>query len=231
MLKLLRNSFISGILLLAPLGVTIFVINFLIVRIGGPISQHIFWFVEETTRTNLSLLFDLLATIVVVILVAALGFVSNYFLGKFLFGIFEKIMDRLPFINTIYRTVKQIVDTFSMQKKAVFQEAVLVEFPRAGSYAIGFLTNEAKGEVQQKTDSPVVNVFVPTTPNPTSGFLIMVPAEAAIRLEMSIADAMKMIISGGGVVPPYVPRNPLPPASEQGEIPNAPRPGADPSHA
>lgn len=203
MFKLLRNSFISGLLLLSPLGVTIFVLYFLVSKIGTPISKYIFWFVDQSTRTELSILFDILATVIAVLIITLLGLVSNYFLGRYFIRIFEQFMDRVPFINSLYRTVKQIVDTFSTQKKAVFQQAVLVQFPHGGSYAIGFITDESEsGETQNKTGQKLINVFVPTSPIPTSGFLIMLSNDQIIRLEMSVADAMKVVISGGTVVPP-----------------------------
>ena len=111
------------------------------------------------------------------------------------------MLDRVPFINTVYRTVKQIVDTFGQQKKAVFQEVVLIEYPRKRCYVLGFLTSTAMGETQTRTCEHIVNVFVPTTPNPTSGFLLLLPEEDITRLQMNIADGMKLIISGGAVVP------------------------------
>ena len=95
--------------------------------------------------------------------------------GRIILGGLERLFNRVPFINTVYRTVKQIVDTFGQQKKAVFQEVVLIEYPRKRCYVLGFLTNTAKGETQASTGEHIVNVFVPTTPNPTSGFLLMLP--------------------------------------------------------
>ena len=111
------------------------------------------------------------------------------------------MLDRVPFINTVYRTVKQIVDTFGQQEKAVFQEVVLIEYPRKRCYVLGFLTSTAMGETQANTGEHIVNIFVPTTPNPTSGFLLMLPEEDITRLKMNIAEGMKLIISGGAVVP------------------------------
>lgn len=218
MVKVLRNSFISGLLLLAPLGVTFFVLHFLVSQIGTPISKYVFWFVEESTRNQLNILFDILATVIAVAIITLLGLVSNYFLGRYLIRFFEEIMDRLPFINAIYRTVKQIVDTFSVQKKAVFQQAVLVEFPKAGSYAVGFITDNSRGEPQQKTGKDLLNIFVPTSPIPTSGFLILVPEAEVIKLDMSIADAMKVVISGGTVVPPVSPSETALPAQSHSDI-------------
>ena len=108
---------------------------------------------------------------------------------------------KIPFIRTVYNTVKQIADTMGKNQKAMFQKAVLVHFPSDSVYSIGFLTNRANGETQDKTKESVCNVFVPTTPNPTSGFLIMVPEEKLVVLDMSVGDAIKLIISGGAVVP------------------------------
>lgn len=149
------------------------------------------------------ILLDIISTLIVVILITILGAVSKFFFAKWLINISELAINKIPFIGLVYRTVKQIVDTFSKQNKAVFQAVALVEFPRKGMYAIGFITSKAQGEVQDKTGEVVVNVFVPTTPNPTSGFLVMIPESEITYLEMSVGDAMKLIISGGAVVPQY----------------------------
>jgi uncharacterized membrane protein len=206
MLKLLRNALIAGFILIAPIGVTILVVNFVVTKVGGPIGKMLFggdgaagleaW---ETWVLNFGL------TLLVLVVIAVLGFLSNYFIGRIAIRWGEWIVERVPFVSTVYKTVKQIVDTFASQEKAVFQQVVLIEYPRKGSYAIGFLTSRGKGEVQQKTPSPVANVFVPTTPNPTSGFLLMIPEDDIIYLQMPIGEGMKLIISGGAVVPTYPP--------------------------
>ena len=141
--------------------------------------------------------------IIIVVFIAILGLLSKYFLGRLMMQLAEKVITSVPFVKTVYNTVKQIVDTFSQQQKAVFQKTVLIEYPRPGVYALGFLTSTTKGEVQQKTGKVVVNVFVPTTPNPTSGFLLMLPEDEVIDLEMSVSDGMKVVISGGALVPAY----------------------------
>ncbi|MGF1448208.1 MAG: DUF502 domain-containing protein [Opitutales bacterium] len=203
----LRNAFITGLVLLLPLGVTIFVINLLLVNVGEPTVDLIFENVLNIPPPKKSTfnwyVFSLLSTLIVVFLITLLGIASRYFLGRYLITLFERVIDALPFVNAVYRVVKQIVDTFSKQQKAVFQKVVLVEYPRRDAYALGFLTSDAKGEVQALTEGDVVNVFIPTTPNPTSGFLLMIPAPEVIELRMSIGDGMKLIISGGAVVPPY----------------------------
>ncbi|MFP4203730.1 MAG: DUF502 domain-containing protein [Opitutales bacterium] len=205
MLRSLRNAFITGIIVILPLGVTVMVIGFLLEKIGTPASNLFFWFLDSDWRKlpSVTLLLQSISVIVVVVMITALGYFSRVFIGRFTLSKMDILFDRVPFINTVYRTVKQIVDTFSQQQKTVFRETVLIEYPRPGSYAIGFLTSSTKGEVQSVTNDRVLNVFVPTTPNPTSGFLLMLPEEDITHLKMSIVDGMKLIISGGVVVPPY----------------------------
>ena len=205
-MKGLRNAFFSGFVLLAPLGVTILVVQFLLDKIGGRAGKLIFspFLSPETMNVpwvNFSI--QVVSTLIVVVIITMIGYLSNYFMGKFFLRVFERIIDRLPFISTVYNTVKQIVDTFSKQKESVFQKTVLVEYPRKGAWALGFLTGDSKGEVQAKTGDTCVNVFVPTTPNPTSGFLLMIPRDEVLDMQMPVADGMKLIISGGAVVPPY----------------------------
>lgn len=203
MFKSLRNAFFAGLIILLPLGVTIITFNLLIKHVGTPSKNLFFWFLDPALRSSpwIEMLLEILSVIVVAFLITLLGIISRYFLGRMLLNLTEAILTKLPFISTVYNTVKQIVDTFSEQQKAVFQKVVLVEYPRKGVYVVGFLTSTSKGEIQTKTQSNVMNIFVPTTPNPTSGFLLMVPAEEIIYLDMSVSDGMKIVISGGAVVP------------------------------
>lgn len=203
MLRSIRNAFITGIIVILPLGVTFIVINFLLERLGEPASNLFFWFVDQAWRSTpvLNFALELISVLVVFCLITCLGFGSKFVLGRILLSWIERLLNTVPFINTVYRTAKQIVDTFGQQKKAVFQEVVLLEYPRKRSYVIGFLTSSAKGEPQEVTGETIFNVFVPTTPNPTSGFLLMIPESDITRLKMSIADGIKLIISGGAVVP------------------------------
>ncbi|WP_269525593.1 DUF502 domain-containing protein [Coraliomargarita parva] len=207
MFRAIRNAFLTGVLVILPLGVTVIIISFLLEKLGTPASNLFFWFLDRDLREQpqIQLLLEAISVLVVFILITLLGFGSRLVIGRMLLNTFERALDRLPFINSVYRTVKQIVDTFSQQKKAVFQEVVLLEYPRSRSYVIGFLTGKASGETQAVTGESIVNVFIPTTPNPTSGFLLMLPEEDITRLEMSVVDGMKLIISGGAVVPPYNP--------------------------
>ncbi len=211
MLRRLRNAFFAGLILILPIGVTLLVINFVFNRVGKPVSGVFFPWLHDLLPDEavlaqwIAMQFSyLVAVLLVVLLIVGIGFLSNYVLGKMVVQLGEQILYRVPFVNTVYKTVKQIVDTFASQEKAVFQEVVLIQYPREGLWAIGFLTSKGKGEIQYKTPKPVANVFVPTTPNPTSGFLLMVPVDEIVSLDMPIGDGMKLIISGGAVVPPFV---------------------------
>lgn len=205
--KSTRTAFFAGVILLAPLGITLLVFSWLVENIGGRFRDYFFFYLPDTLldRANLVLLWNLLATVLVLVLVTLLGFLSRYFIGRYIIMIAERIVRTVPFANSVYKTVKQIADTFSLQKRAIFQQVVLVEFPRPGTFALGFLTNRAKGEIQERTNENLLNVFLPTTPNPTSGFLLMFSAEEVTELDMSVAEGMKVIISGGALVPSWSP--------------------------
>jgi uncharacterized membrane protein len=201
----LRNAFFSGVILVAPLFFTIWVFSKIIDLVGGTFRPFFFVFVPDGLRDRPSLeaVWDILATLIVIALVTALGYVSRYVFGKFFFSIGHRFIQSIPGVSAVYNTVRQIVNTFSSQSRHLFNKVVLVEFPRKGCWTIGFLTNTVQGEAQRKTNSDVWTVFVPTTPNPTSGFLLMVPKSEAIELDMTVGDGMKMIISGGAVVPTW----------------------------
>jgi uncharacterized membrane protein len=223
--KSARTAFLAGVILLAPLSITLLVFSWLVENIGGRFRSYFFFYLPNTLldRANLVLLWNVLATVLVLILVTLLGYLSRYFIGRSIILIAERIVRTVPFVNSVYTTVKQIADTFSLQKRAVFQKVVLVEFPRSGSFALGFLTNRAKGEIQERTNEELLCVFLPTTPNPTSGFLLMFSANEVTELDMSVAEGMKVIISGGALVPSWDPelgRTVVAPVS----IPNEPTP-------
>jgi uncharacterized membrane protein len=200
----LRNAFISGALLLAPLFVTILAFDKVIDLIGGTFRPVFFFYLPETLRDrpSLTVVWDILATLIVMVLVTALGYLSRYVFGKFFLAVGERLLLRIPGVSGIYNTVKQIVGTFGSQSR-MFNKAVLVEFPRKGVWAVGFLTNRGQGEPQAKLAEEVWSVFIPTSPNPTSGFLLLVPRREIVELEMTAGEAMKLIISGGAITPPW----------------------------
>ena len=200
----LRTAFFTGLMLLAPLAVTMIVFVWLVSQVGGTFRDHFFFWVPAQWLGNprLGLVWDILATGIVLLFVTALGLVSHWVLGRYFGGVAERLVQGIPGIGSLYNTVKQIVQTFGGENRAAFSKVVLIEFPRAGCYAIGFLTNNSGGEAAQRTGQDLVSIFVPTTPNPTSGFLLLLPRAEVRELEMNVRDGMKFIISGGSVLPP-----------------------------
>lgn len=203
-----RNAFISGALLLAPLIVTVWAFSTIIDLVGGtfrPIYQD---YLPDSLQ-RIPFFWDLLATLLVILLVTGLGYLSQYVFGKFFLSMGERAIQRIPGVGGVYNSVKQVVSTFGAQKRNVFSKVVLVEFPREGLWVIGFLTSTQQGEPHQRAGGEIWTLFIPTSPNPTSGFLILAPRDKVRELDMSIGDAMKMVISGGAVIPPW-PATPAP---------------------
>ena len=198
-----RNAFFTGVLLLAPLVVTLWAFSKIIDAIGGtfrPLYERLL----PQSLQNVPFLWDLAATIFVVLLVTALGYLSHYVFGKFFLSVFERLMQAIPGVGAVYNSVRQIVATFGSKNRNLYNKVVLVQFPRAGTWTLGFLTSKAQSEAQLKAGAGELwTVFVPTTPNPTGGYLLMFPPSEVVELEMSVGDGMKLIISGGAVVPPW----------------------------
>jgi uncharacterized membrane protein len=203
-----RNAFFSGLLLLAPLMITVSAFIWIIGAVGGNVRPLFDHFLPERLR-EIPFLWDVLATVLVVVLVTLLGFVSHYVFGKFFLQVGEKFIQSIPGVSVVYNTVKQIVDTFSTQNRNHLNKVVLIEYPRKGVWTLGFLTSKMQTEAQMKIGENIWTVFVPTSPNPTSGFLLMLPQADVIELEMSVADGMKMIISGGAYTPGMSTRPPF----------------------
>jgi uncharacterized membrane protein len=196
-----RTAFFSGLLLLAPLVVTVWAFRKVIELVGGTISPLFLVHLPERLQ-QIPFIWDILATLVILLLVTLLGYLSRYVFGKYFLEVGERIIQGIPGVGPVYNTVKQIVDTFGTQNRNLFNKVVLVEFPRPGVWAVGFLTNKYQGEPQQIISPETWTVFIPTAPNPTSGFLLLLPKDKIVELEMSVGDGMKMIISGGAVMPP-----------------------------
>ena len=144
---------------------------------------------------------SLVALVLTVFLIGAVGVLARHYFGRKIIEWVDSALLRIPLLNKIYSATKQVNDAFSATNKTAFRTVVLVEFPHAGVYSIGFITSDQQEEVQAKTNQRVVCVFVPATPNPTSGFLLMVPEEKAIKLDMSVPDAIKYVISLGAILP------------------------------
>ena len=189
-----RNYFIAGIVVLIPIGVTIY-LTLLLASISSKI-------LPKEINPNHYLPYNIPGVEIVmsIILITFIGFISLSFIGKKLLEMFNNILKKIPILRTIYSAIVQMTETFTKndnKKKSV----VLVEYPRKGSWAVGFATKDNTGEISTKTKRQLINVFVPTTPNPTSGFLLMFPKEDVIHLDLTFEEASKFIVSAGTTEP------------------------------
>ena len=186
----LRNYFITGIVVLVPIGITLYLTKFFI-----SVSSRL---IPNEVNPNSYLPFAIpgLEILLSVIFITIIGSLSLSFIGKKILKIFNDILKRIPILRTIYSAIGQMTETLA-PKKGSKKSVVLVEYPRKGSWAVGFATKENDGEISKKNNTELVNVFVPTTPNPTSGFLLMFPKSEIIYLDMTFEEASKFIVSAG----------------------------------
>ena len=186
----IRNYFIAGVVVLIPIGITIY-LTILITSVSSKI-------LPKEINPNHYLPYNIpgLEIIITLFLITFIGWLSLSFIGKRLLNLFNTVLKRIPILRTIYSAILQMTETFTKtdsQKKNV----VLIEYPRKGTWAVGFATKENSGEITNKLNKKLINVFVPTTPNPTSGFLLMFPKEDVVYLDLSFEEASKFIVSAG----------------------------------
>ena len=206
----LRANFLAGLIIIAPIGLTIS----LIWTVVGWIDGFVLPLVPDTyqpdrlIQTWLGLAFESqinvkgIGVVVFLFFTLIVGWIGKGFLGRSFLAWSEGIVDRMPVVRSIYNGVKQIAETVFNQKDTSFEKACMIQYPRKGIWAIGFISTAAKGEISSKVpDAGLISVFVPTTPNPTSGFLLFFPKEDIIELDMSVEDAAKLVISAGLVYP------------------------------
>ena len=186
----LRNYFITGIVVLVPIGITLYLTKFFISVSSKLIPQGI------NPNSYLPFAIPGLEILLAIIFITIIGSLSLSFIGKKILKIFNDILKRIPILRTIYSAIGQMTETLA-PKKGSKKSVVLVEYPRKGSWAVGFATRENDGEISKKTNTNLINVFVPTTPNPTSGFLLMFPKDEVIYLDLTFEEASKFIVSAG----------------------------------
>ena len=186
----IRNYFITGVVVLIPIGFTLYLTKILI-----GISSNL---IPKNLNPNHYLPFDIpgVEILISILLITLVGGLSLSFFGKRILKLIDDLFQRIPFLRTVYSAIVQMTETFS-KKNDDTKSVVLVEYPRKGVWAVGFATKENTGEMADKTNKKLINVFVPTTPNPTSGFLLMFPVEDVIYLNMSFEEASKFIVSAG----------------------------------
>ena len=186
----IRNNFIAGIVVLIPIGITLYLTLFLI-RISGKI-------IPKEINPNNYLPFDIpgVEILMALIIITFIGWLSLSFLGRKFFEIFNNILKKIPILRTIYSAIGQMTESFTKTDNKQ-KSVVLLEYPRKGVWAVGFATKENEGLIKNKLKEEIINVFVPTTPNPTSGFLLMVPKKDLIYLDVTLEQASKFIVSAG----------------------------------
>ncbi len=195
----IKNYFLTGLLVILPVFITAYVIWFLI-RAMDVVLKYVP--AQYLPDTYLPFHIPGIGLILVLIIILAVGVLFRNLAGRKVVHFSENMVDRIPLVRIIYSGVKQLLESFFLQKNDAFKRVALLEYPRRGVYVIGFITGESKGEVQSKIEKNMMNVFVPTTPNPTSGFYILIPEDELVILNMTVEDAFKLIISGGIFTPP-----------------------------
>ena len=197
----LRSSFLTGIVVIAPVGLTIW----LLWSVMGWVDSVILPLVPSTILPEKYIGINLrgIGLIIFLLFTIIIGWIAKGILGRSMISFAESLVQRMPVVRTIYSGIKQISETVFAQSERSFEKACLIQYPRKGIWAISFVSTEAKGEVykQINPNNKLMSIFLPTTPNPTSGFLLFLPKEDVIELEMSVEDAAKLVISAGLVYP------------------------------
>lgn len=196
-----RNNFIAGLLVILPLVITIWILMAIFNTIIGFVPQVI---VETYFQVApWGYLWQLLAVAGILFIIFLVGAFARNVLGRRLINLGESILTRIPLVNRIYQALQQIGQAFLGEKRTGFNRVILFQYPRAGLYTLGLVSGRGGEEIREKTGEKMLTVFVPTTPNPTSGLLILVPEKDSLPLKMSVAEALKLLVSGGTIVPPY----------------------------
>jgi uncharacterized membrane protein len=201
-----RGSFFTGLAVTLPAIVSIAAVMWLFKTVSNLTDLLLFFVSPNITHADdgkgpMYWYWSLLALVVAAILISAIGILARYYIGKRMIEWLDTAMMNVPLFNKFYGAIKQVNEAFAGNKNS-FKTVVLVEFPREGIYSVGFITSEQHAEVQQKTKEKVLCVFIPTTPNPTSGFLVLVPEDKVTKLDMSVAEGIKYIVSLGSIAPP-----------------------------
>ncbi len=201
-----RANFVTGLALILPAAVTLVLVAWLIGAILNITDVLLIflphsWTHEAGGNGPLHWYWSLSALVLAILLISLLGRMARYYVGKKLIEMLDLMLLRIPMLNKIYGAIKQVNEAFSSNQKTAFRQVVLVEFPRSGTYSVGFITGDKHPEMEAKTPQKMVCVFIPTTPNPTSGFLVIVPEGEVIKLGMSVADGIKYIVSLGAIAP------------------------------
>lgn len=205
-LQIWRANFFTGLAVVLPVVLTLIILKWGFGTITGVTDTLLFFVPKEITRADggrgpIYWYWSLASFVLAVVLIAAVGRAARYYVGKQVIYWMDQLLRRVPLLNKIYSTIHQVNQALTSSTRSSFKQVVLIQYPRQGIYSIGFLTSEELPEPERRVGRALDGIFVPTTPNPTSGFLVMVPDEDVIRLNMSVADGMKYVFSVGSIVP------------------------------
>lgn len=212
-MRLIRRYLVAGLLVWVPLGITLLVVGLLVRWLDGSLLL-----LPEAYRPEQLLGFSIpgLGVVVSVVIVFVTGVLVANLFGRSLISVWERLMARIPLVRSIYSGAKQLAETMFSEAGQSFRKVLLIEFPRKGLWTLAFQTGTDAGEARLKTGRDLVNVYVPTTPNPTGGYFVMVPREDVVELDMSVDDGLKMLMSMGAVVPQGQMRSPQPESVDPG---------------
>ncbi len=197
----IRNVFITGLLITLPILLTWFILQFLLKNFDALSPVFTNMLIQLGAPIPEGYRIPFLGLVMTLLIVLTVGWFTTNFFGKKIFELGEIVIEKIPYVRRIYKGTKQVVKSIAEADTSAFRKVVLIEFPRRGLLAIGFVTGESRGEVQQATKDKMLNVFVPTMPNPTSGFLIFSPAYELTEVSMTIEEGIKYVVSGGIVSP------------------------------
>jgi len=201
-------DFLNGVVILLPITVTVILVKFLVVQVNNIVLNPIMkCFAPIIMGFHRIYVVKTLIFLMVISFITIIGWGAKILVIKRFFAHGEKFFIKLPFLGRIYNAAKQVFSALLGQGKTAFKQVVMLEYPRKGIFSLGFLTSPTKGEIERILSNENINVFVPTTPNPTSGVFLVVPREEVHFLKMSVEEGMKLIVSGGAVSPPYIPRD------------------------
>ena len=213
MFRKLRNYFITGLVVLLPIILTFMILSFLIMKTNSLVLEPITQILTKNVTFSIPILYfpdikiehlvKFAVFIMILIFVIIIGLATRLFVIRKIFVGIENLFLKVPMISKIYISIKQLSNAFLGEGRIIFEKVALVEYPRRGLYSIGFITSKSREEVQHKTKSNMMNVFIPTTPNPTSGVFLLVPEKELIYLDMSVEEALKLVVSGGKLTPDY----------------------------
>lgn len=201
-----RASFLTGLAIALPAVISLALVRWVFGTISNITDTLLFlvpreWTHERSGEGPLHWYWSLCALVLAAVLITLLGRLARNFLGRKLIEMVDHTLLAVPLLNKIYGTIKQVNEAFTSSNKSSFKQVVLIEFPRAGQYSVGFLTGDRQPRIPSKSGENLVSVFIPTTPNPTSGFMVLMPENEVTKLDMSVADGIKFIISLGSIAP------------------------------